>query len=133
MHKSDRNSRALHFQVCFSFVTKTQHDPLNQKKDQGMPNIFEPRISVTESIKQMGVGIQPPSLHLCYNLRVFLKKEKGYFHGFFPFQAYCMRAKSLQSCPTLCDPMDHSPPGSSVHGILQARILEGGAISKRSN
>ena len=35
-----------------------------------------------------------------------------------------MCAKSLQSCPTLCDPMDCSPPGSSVHGILQARILE---------
>ena len=38
-------------------------------------------------------------------------------------------AKSLQSCPTLCDPMDSSPPGSSVHGILQARILEWVAIS----
>ena len=35
-----------------------------------------------------------------------------------------MHAKSLQSCLTLCDPMDCSPPGSSVHGILQARILE---------
>ena len=33
-------------------------------------------------------------------------------------------AKSLQSCPTLCDPMDWSPPGSSLHGILLARILE---------
>ena len=33
-------------------------------------------------------------------------------------------ATSLQSCLTLCDPMDCSPPGSSVHGILQARILE---------
>ena len=33
-------------------------------------------------------------------------------------------AKSLQSCPTLCNPMDCSPPGSSIHGILQARILE---------
>ena len=33
-------------------------------------------------------------------------------------------AKSLQSCPTLCDPRDGSPPGSSVHGILQARMLE---------
>ena len=32
------------------------------------------------------------------------------------------------SCPTLCDPMDHSPPGSSIHGILQARILEWVAI-----
>ena len=35
-----------------------------------------------------------------------------------------MHAKSLQSCPTLFDPMVCSPPGSSVHGILQARILE---------
>ena len=34
-----------------------------------------------------------------------------------------------QSCMTLCDPVDCSPPGSSVHGILQARILEWGAIS----
>ena len=36
----------------------------------------------------------------------------------------CMRAKLLQSCLTLCDPMDRSLPGSSVHGILQERILE---------
>ena len=38
-------------------------------------------------------------------------------------------AKSLQSCLTLCDPIDGSPPGSSVHGILHARILEWVAIS----
>ena len=38
-------------------------------------------------------------------------------------------AKSLQSCPILCDPKDGSPPGSSVPGILQARILERVAIS----
>ena len=38
-------------------------------------------------------------------------------------------AKSLQSCSTLCDPIDCSPPGSSVSGILQARILEWVAIS----
>ena len=36
----------------------------------------------------------------------------------------CVYAKLLQSCPTLCDPMDCSLPGSSIHGILQARILE---------
>ena len=36
----------------------------------------------------------------------------------------CLHAKSLQLCPTLCNPMDCSPPGFSVHGILQARILE---------
>ena len=38
-------------------------------------------------------------------------------------------AKSLQSCPTLCDPIDSSPPGSSVHRILQAKILEWVAIA----
>ena len=38
-------------------------------------------------------------------------------------------AKSLQSCPTLCDPIDSSPPGSSTPGILQARTLEWTAIS----
>ena len=38
-------------------------------------------------------------------------------------------AKSRQSCPTLCDPIDGSPPGSPVPGILQARTLEWVAIS----
>ena len=38
-------------------------------------------------------------------------------------------AKSFQSCPTLCDPIDRSPPGSPVPGILQARTLEWVAIS----
>ena len=49
----------------------------------------------------------------------------------FPLQ--CMKVKSesevVQSCPTLSDPMDCSPPGSSVHGIFQARVLEWGAIA----
>ena len=44
-----------------------------------------------------------------------------------------MKVKSesevAQSCPTLCDPMDCSPPGSSAHGIFQARVLEWGAIA----
>ena len=46
-----------------------------------------------------------------------------------PQVCLCMWAKSIQSCPTLCNPMDCSLPGSSVHGILQARILEWVAIS----
>ena len=40
------------------------------------------------------------------------------------FDEFIVRAELLQTCPILCDPMDCSPPGSSVHGILQARILE---------
>ena len=42
---------------------------------------------------------------------------------------YAAAAKSHQSCPTLCDPIDGSPPGSPVPGILQARVLEWGAIA----
>ena len=49
------------------------------------------------------------------------------------FLLQCMKVKSesevTQSCPTLCDPMDCSLPGSSVHGIFQARVLEWGAIA----
>ena len=48
----------------------------------------------------------------------------------FPVVMYwCENAKLRQSCPTLCDPIDDSPPGSSVPGILQARTLEWVAIS----
>ena len=51
----------------------------------------------------------------------FLKKLK--------IELPCVHAKSLQLCSTLCDPMDWSLPGSSVHGILQGRILDWVAIS----
>ena len=49
--------------------------------------------------------------------------------GFNPSMCVCMHVKLLQSCPTLRDPMDCSPPCSSVHGLLQARILECVGIS----
>ena len=49
------------------------------------------------------------------------------------FLLQCMKVKSesrvAQSCPTLSDPMDCSPPGSSVRGIFQVRVLENGAIA----
>ena len=49
------------------------------------------------------------------------------------FLLQCMKVKSesevSQSCPTLSDPMDYSPPGSSVHGVFQERVLEWGAIA----
>ena len=57
-------------------------------------------------------------------------KNTGVGYHFF---LQCMKVKSesevAQSCPTLSDPMDCSPPGSSVHGIFQARVLEWGAIA----
>ena len=48
---------------------------------------------------------------------------------FFAYLFAAADAKSLQSCPTLCNPIDSGPTGSPVHGILQARTLEWVAIS----
>ena len=58
--------------------------------------------------------------------------ERGRSHRTLFVRTYvCLSAaaKSLQSCPTLCDHTDCSPPGSSIHGIFQARVLEWVAIS----
>ena len=63
------------------------------------------------------------------------RRAKGQFHGIpclnvaAAAAAVAAAAESLQSCPTLCDPIDGSPPGSPVPGILQARTLEWVAIS----
>ena len=70
------------------------------------------------------------------------KKDAGYFHlilrgnnlksrdySFVFVIANAAAAKSNQSCPTQCDPIDGSPPGSSVPGILQGRTLEWVAIA----
>ena len=55
--------------------------------------------------------------------------KRNYFTSFISLAAATAAAKSLQSCLTLCDPIDGSPPGSAVPGILQARTLEWVAIS----
>ena len=67
-----------------------------------------------------GLGACRPSLH-----EVAILPQPSYFECI----AAAAAAKSRQSCPTLCDPIDSSPPGSSVPGILQARTLEWVAIS----
>ena len=72
--------------------------------------------------------------------QIYIWKTSGilfHLHSSYPVPtifsclSYCAAAaaKSLQSCPSLCDPIDCSPPGSPVPGILQARILEWVAIS----
>ena len=53
----------------------------------------------------------------------------GWHHRLHGHAAAAAAAKSLQSCQTLCDPIDGSPPGSPIPGILQARTLEWVAIS----
>ena len=62
---------------------------------------------------------------------IFNLQLSSFFYNFLILKIKCTAAaaKSLQSCPTLCDPIDGRPPGSPVPGILQARTLEWVAIS----
>ena len=57
-----------------------------------------------------------------------IKEEFNSVYMWERFMKTWVHAQSLQSCLTLCDPMDHSTPGSSVCGILQAKILEWAAM-----
>ena len=82
------------------------------------------------------------SLQSCLTLRPHRRQPTGLLHPWdspgkntgvgchFLLQRMKVKSESEvgQSCPTLSDPMDCSPPGSSVHGIFQARVLEWGAI-----
>ena len=83
-----------------------------------------------------------PSIHIIYTfssiillltfLRSHIKREYlagSIYMNFVGLSVSAAAAKSLQSCPTLCDPIDSGPPGSPVPGILQARTLEWVAIS----
>ena len=63
------------------------------------------------------------------NLIMVRKWNRDLFFLYYKNTAAAAAAKSLQSCPTLCDPIDDSPPGSPAPGILQGRTLEWVAIS----
>ena len=73
------------------------------------------------AVKVKKLGMFRPA-HCFLDLLCSQKRERIKYSFLFFF--LCTYYQSLQSCPTLCDPMDCRPPGSSVHGILQARILE---------
>ena len=90
-----------------------------------------------------GTFPDPCLLELCHLLILLMKKIKISWSFtcmtiYFTLLSvlllfHAAAAKLLQLCPTLCDPIDGSPPGSSVHGIFQARVLECGAIAFSSN
>ena len=61
-------------------------------------------------------------------LTCYVKEDNNKYYWLFIRGNASHAAKSLQSCPTLCDPIDGSPPGSPIPGILQARALEWVAI-----
>ena len=77
--------------------------------------------------KNAGVPCHPPGDCLTQGLNLSPASEPLGFWALISLAA-AAAAKSLQSCPTLCDPIDNSPPGCAVPGILQARILEWVAI-----
>ena len=81
------------------------------------PKIFQANSQSHQSIYNM-IG--------SYRLTSLCSEKTKFCHM---YQLPDAAAKLLQLCPTLCDPIDGSPPGSSVHRILQARILEWVAIS----
>jgi len=83
------------------------------------PSTF-PSIRVFSS--ESAIHIRSPK---CWSFSFSISPSNEY-SGLISFES---ENESTQLCPTLCDPMDSSPPGSSVHGILQARILEWVAIS----
>ena len=68
-------------------------------------------------------------LTLIYGHKIIFIHIFAYTHYIIIHMCAAAAAKSLQSCPTLCDPTDGSPPGSPVPGILQARTLEWVAIA----
>ena len=87
--------------------------------------IIWPRSTWDLSSPRPGVKPSPPALEG----KVLTTGGNFLRVTFLKTHAAATAAKSLQSCPTLCDPIDGSPPGSPVPGILQARILEWVAIS----
>ena len=81
--------------------------------------------NVTQKVpKENHVVLQSQTVNHLEEIRKICFKGNIWWSG-----CYLLPAKSLQSCPTLCDPIDGSPPGSPVPGILQARTLERVAIS----
>ena len=106
-------------QLCWTLFDPTDHNPqgplfmgiLQARYWSGLP-CFPPR-------DLPGPGIAPPSHISCIGRRVLYQLS---YQG-------KEESEVAQLCPTLCDPMDCSLPGSSVHGIFQARVLEWGAIS----
>ena len=90
------------------------------------------KIYKEESIK-LAISINEKTFHyrdkISYSENLSARLITNKISRMYTAAAAAAAAKSLQSCPTVCDPIDGSPPGSPIPGILQARTLEWVAIS----
>ena len=89
-------------------------------------------LSITNSrslLKFMSIELVMPSSHLIFRHPFLLLPSIFPNIKVFSNESVLPISEVAQSCPTLCDPMDCSLPGSSIHGIFQARVLEWVAIS----
>ena len=96
---------------------------------EGLPVVYWLRLRSSNaedlgSISAQGTRSHMPQLRVHIPQLNILNAATKTWHSKQVYIYVCMCAKLLQSCLTLCDPMDCSPTDSSVHGILQARILE---------
>ena len=101
-------------------------------QDSSIHGIFQPRILKWVAIFYSRGSSWPRDRTWVSCIGFFTTEPSGKpiykIYGVMQNGKLCVCAKSLQSCLTLCNPMNCSPPGSSVHGILQARILEWVAV-----
>ena len=98
---------------------------------RSLPPLSHLAASLRTAAALPSVKLNPPSTWR-QGMESGLSKERrqtGFLLDLIYFEWRSMHAKSLQSCPAVCDPVDDNLPGSSDHGILQARILEWVAIS----
>ena len=84
-------------------------------------------LSSPDTLVSFGITLSPHLTSATQTHLTDIKQQSGHFTS--PYWLAPAAAKSLQSCLTLCDPIDSSSPGSAVPGILQAKILEWVAIS----
>ena len=117
-------------QRCIHPVKECHRNLQNQTKEEEIRSLLEKRIQNNDSEDDpkswnQGSSWSRDRTHIsCIAGGFFLS-----YWGSFLYMYAAAAAKSLQSCPTLCDPPDGSPPGSPIPGILRARTLEWVAIS----